>query len=336
MKRFHFFSLFILLIFSLFLLKANGEVAISPSPNSINISKFSGIWSGFIATYPEGNKSTEICIKCDNMPQCTNNQILIQRTCTKCAYCVDKTNNNIWNFITDFLGGIITSFENIASTLGINLQSPSQTPSPSLSPTTPTVSPGPLLSNIKVPSLRQLSASGSISLNLITKNGELKGTVNAGNLISTGSIISQNIISSEEIQVNIKDKSGKVILLKLKLFGQPSFTGIFADGVLIEGKRFTPFYSYLVPSKIIKTPQPEPSIQSQPSPKSTPKPTPSPIAKPQVGRPGGSGRAGGDLGGRAGGENSGRAGGENNGRAGGNLGGRSGGENGGRAGGEDE
>lgn len=336
MKNLHFFTLLVSLILSSFLLGANGQAGNNPSPNPVNISKFNGIWSGFIATYPEGSKSTEICIKCDNVPQCRNNQILIQRTCTKCAYCVDENNTNIWDFVTDFFGGIINGFGNIASTLGINLQSASPSPSPA----TVTSSPEPSFSNIGGPYTKQISAGGAISLNLTVKNGDLKGTVQIGNLIPSGTIVSQNIISTDEIEINIKDKNGKAILLKLKLIGQPSFTGIFADGVLIEENRFTPFYSYLVPSKTISMPQSQPSPPIQPSPSiqrsPSPKPTPSPSPKPQPGRPGGTGRPGGENGGRAGGESGGRAGGEDGGRAGGDSDGRAGGESGGRAGGEDE
>jgi len=344
MKNLRFVTLFISLLLSFFLLNANGQITSNSPTNKVNISKFDGIWSGFIATYPEGNKSTEICTECDSIPQCKNNQILIQRTCTKCSYCVDKTNDNVGNFVKDFLGGIISGFENIVSTLGINLQSPSPSPSPSSSPSSATASPEPS-NTVSLPT-KHLAPSGPISLNLIVKNGDVKGTVQAEDLISTGSIVSENIISSEEIELNIKDKDSKIILLKLKLLGQPSFTGIFASGVLIEGKIFTPFYSYLVPSKAINTlqqPQPSPSIQPTPSPKLTPSPSPIPTPKPSVRRPGGTGRAGGDLGGRSGGELGGRAGGETGGRSGGdNVGraggdsGRAGGDDGGRAGGSDD
>jgi hypothetical protein len=335
MKNLRFITLFTTLLLSFFLLETNAQTTSHSPTNKINISKFNGIWSGFIATYPEGNKSTEICIECNSIPQCKNNQILIQRTCTKCAYCVDKSNDDILNFVTGFLGDV---FGNIASTLGINLQSPSPSPSPSPSGASPEPS------NTVSPPAKHLSPSGTISLNLTVKNGDIKGTVQAEDLISTGTIVSENTISTEEIELNTKDKNGKVILLKLKLLGQPTYTGILANGVLIEGKIFTPFYSYLVPSKTISTVTSQPSVQPSPSPspKPSPSPSPSPSPKQSKGRPGtrraggeDAGRAGGETAGRAGGESAGRAGGDDGGRAGGESG-RAGGDDGGRAGGEDE
>jgi len=349
---------------------SSGNSAILSSIPDISAQKivlspeFNGTWAGIIASYPasddKNSEKSETCIKCDALPQCESNQILIQRTCTRCAYCVDKSSKDVANIITDFVGDILTGFGSIFSNLGSNLTDSSSSSggsssggvssssgsvsssSSGLSATSSSSSGGFLFSigssssgsnpsdsslgNAGGPSAitKQSNTIGEVvSLNLFTKEGKLNGSIQIGNLLSDGYIVSQNAVSPDEVQITVKNKAGRAVLLKLKLFGKPSFVGIFLDGISIEGRYLTPFYSYLVPSG-------GKALNLQPQTKSTPgtyKPTKS-------GRPGGTGRAGGESGGRAGGESGGRPGGDESGRAGGDIYSRPGGDDGGRSGGQ--
>lgn len=320
--------------------------------------EFNGTWAGIIASYPasddKNSEKSETCIKCGALPQCESNQILIQRTCTKCAYCVDKSSKDIANIVTDFVGDILTGFGSIFTNLGTNLADSSSSSGGSSSGGVSSSSSGLLASSSSSSSSGEFlfsissSSSGSnpsnlslgnaggpssitkqsntlgevISLDLFTKEGKLNGVIQIGSLISDGYIVSHNPVSQDEVQVTVKNKAGKVVLLKLKLFGKPSFVGIFLDGISVDGRYLTPFYSYLVPSGK--------ALNLQPQTKSTPG-----VSKPtKNGRSGGTGRAGGESGGRAGGESGGRAGGDEGGRAGGDAYSRPGGDAAGRSGGQ--
>ncbi len=331
----------------------NQQIPLSPD--------FNGNWVGAIATYPT-NVSTsmllsEACVDCDTVPQCGPNQILIQRTCTECAYCTDKSPTNILDIVTSFLGNILAGFGNILTTVGVNLTnqtnisisgsssgiSPSLVSSSSSSGMPPSLvssssSSGASSSGSALTSLINLNqqtktGNGSqdkVLFNLSVEGGKLKGSIQIDNIISDGYIVSQNAISQDEVEITAKNKANKAVILKLKLFGKPSYIGIFLDGVLIDDRRLTPFYSYLVPkgSSVMAQPLSKPDTQIN-------KPT-------KGGRPSGTGRPGGDSNGRAGGENSGRAGSDDSGRPGGHtdelnvIENRPGGDNGGRAGGNDD
>ncbi len=331
------------------------KIALSP--------EFNGTWAGIIASYPaaddKNSDKSGTCIKCDALPQCESNQILIQRTCTKCAYCVDKTSKDFPDIITDFVGDILTGFGNIFTNLGSNLTNSSSSSSSSGSSSSGGISSSSSgllassssssggflfstflgssssgsnlsdssLGNVGGPSTitKQSNTIGeTVSLDLFIKEGKLNGAIQIGSLVSDGYIVAQNAISPDEVQITVKNKMGKAVLLKLKLFGKPSFIGIFLDGISIEGRYLTPFYSYLVPSGKAANLQP----QIKPTPTGGMKPTMS-------GRPGGTGRAGGgESGGRAGGDDGGRAGGDASGRAGGDAYSRPGGDDGGRSGGQ--
>ncbi len=345
-----FLSLLTLVFISFVINGVNGQ---DVNKQGVVNSEFNGIWVGVIASYPAGinknNINLETCVKCDREPQCANNQILIQRTCTKCAYCVDRTSPDVLNFITNTINDVLTKFGNILSTVSINLINPLATPSSSGSHTSTSSSSGTVSSSsglllpdssfsnaggIPKGTKQSNAPAGIISLDLFVQEGKLKGSIQIENIISDGYVVSQNVTSQDEIEINVKDKAGKVVLLKLKLFGKPLFKGIFVDGISIEQKKLTSFYSYLVPSTGFVNRQITPPAKTKPQPKIDKTPVvPPKSTSGQVGRPGREtgGRSGGEESGRAGG---GEAGGDEGGRAGGETGGRSGGETGGRAGGE--
>ena len=82
-----------------------------------------------------------------------------------------------------------------------------------------------------------IKSSRIITLKLCVKNGKLEGIVHQGGVIDKGSIISQNIISQNEVIVTIQDKGGKTETLDLKLQSNKFLSGSFASGKIFQAKR---------------------------------------------------------------------------------------------------
>lgn len=85
-------------------------------------------------------------------------------------------------------------------------------------------------------------SDGSLGSNIITfklcvKDGKLEGFVQQGGAFLLGKIVSQNVISENEVEFTAESKDGKTAKIKLKLTGERQFIGTFADGHTFEGRK---------------------------------------------------------------------------------------------------
>ena len=71
----------------------------------------------------------------------------------------------------------------------------------------------------------------SINLRLCSKNGEIKGIVVHPGFFTRALIVSQNVISENEVEVGVKDRRGRTATLRLILVGDFELDGSFSNGV---------------------------------------------------------------------------------------------------------
>jgi len=120
------------------------------------------------------------CIICTQViPNCSNNETIVLQACNECAHCISNSSSS---------GSLITLNKNFSGTW-----------------------------KGKIPSDRH-TRSKTITLKLCVKDQKLDGIINIPNEIKEGKIISQNIISNNEIKVTVNDKnnSSKEFTLELK------------------------------------------------------------------------------------------------------------------------
>lgn len=87
--------------------------------------------------------------------------------------------------------------------------------------------------------------SGIITFKLCVRDGELEGVVHQGGVFINGKIISQKVISENEVEFTATDKNGRTATIRLKLTGERQFIGTFADGHTFEGRKVSLFKSCL-------------------------------------------------------------------------------------------
>ena len=82
----------------------------------------------------------------------------------------------------------------------------------------------------------------TIHLKLCSKNGQIKGFVAHPVFFTRALIISQNVISDKEVDVDIKDRSGRTATLRLTLVGDLQLNGSFTNGVNFESAKKSDFH----------------------------------------------------------------------------------------------
>ncbi len=80
-----------------------------------------------------------------------------------------------------------------------------------------------------------------INLRLCSKNGELKGIVVHPGFFTRALIVSQNVISENEVEVGVKDRKGRTATLRLTLVGDLQLNGAFSNGVNFESTKKSNF-----------------------------------------------------------------------------------------------
>ena len=80
-------------------------------------------------------------------------------------------------------------------------------------------------------------ASSIITFKLCVRDGKLEGTVQQGGAFLNGVIKEQTIISENEVDFTAQSQDGKTARIHLKLTGDRQFTGTFADGRPLEGRK---------------------------------------------------------------------------------------------------
>lgn len=93
------------------------------------------------------------------------------------------------------------------------------------------------------------SGSRIITFKLCIQDGKLEGTVQQTGVIEKGTIISQNIISENEIDVTFKDKHGISANITLKLVGRRKFIGMFTDNHTFQAIKINSLKSCLMQNK---------------------------------------------------------------------------------------
>jgi len=91
------------------------------------------------------------------------------------------------------------------------------------------------------------SVSRVLTLKLCVREGKLEGVINQGGAIEKGKIISQAVISENEVGVEVQDIKGVVSKLVLKLLGDRQLLVVFEDKDEIEARKLNPFKSCLAP-----------------------------------------------------------------------------------------
>lgn len=80
-----------------------------------------------------------------------------------------------------------------------------------------------------------------IKLRLCSKDGQIKGIVVHPGFFTSALIVSQNVISENEVEVGIKDKRGRTATLRLTLVGDLQLNGSFSNGVNFESVKKSDF-----------------------------------------------------------------------------------------------
>lgn len=91
------------------------------------------------------------------------------------------------------------------------------------------------------------SKLSNVTLKLCVKDGILQGTVHQPRVIENASIISQNTISENEVELTLEDKNGTTINLKLKLNNERELTGTLEGGLTFEARKLNSNKSCPVP-----------------------------------------------------------------------------------------
>ena len=81
----------------------------------------------------------------------------------------------------------------------------------------------------------------SIHLRLCSKDGQLKGIVVHPGFFTRALIVSQNVISENEVEVGVKDRRGRTATLRLTLVGDLQLNGAFSNGVNFESTKKSDF-----------------------------------------------------------------------------------------------
>ena len=79
--------------------------------------------------------------------------------------------------------------------------------------------------------------SSIITFKLCVKDGKLEGIVQEGGVFINGKIISQNVISENEVEITAESKDGKTTKIKLKFISGREFLGTFEDGHEFTAKK---------------------------------------------------------------------------------------------------
>lgn len=91
------------------------------------------------------------------------------------------------------------------------------------------------------------SVSRVLILKLCVREGKLEGVINQGGVIEKGKIISQTVLSENEVGVEVQDVKGVTSKFVLKLLGDRQLLVIFEDKDEIEARKLNPFKSCLAP-----------------------------------------------------------------------------------------
>ena len=81
----------------------------------------------------------------------------------------------------------------------------------------------------------------TIHLRLCAKNGEIKGIVVHPGFFTRALIVSQNVISENEVEVGVKDRRGRPATLRLTLVGDLQLNGAFSNGVNFQSIKKSDF-----------------------------------------------------------------------------------------------
>ncbi len=185
--------------------------------------------------------SNSECIVCTQViPNCSTNEILIPQSCNDCAHCVttSSTSSGCPQIATDCFGkptGCKSRF-GIYNPKNCMCVCPDSTSSSGdliiLNKNFTGIWRGKILNNSK-----------AITLKFCIKNQRLDGTVNIPGDIENGIIVSQNIISNNEVSVTVKNESDLTKELNLKLTDKRHLQ-ISIDGVEpFEARRINLFKS---------------------------------------------------------------------------------------------
>ena len=78
-----------------------------------------------------------------------------------------------------------------------------------------------------------------VLLRLCVRNGKIEGTVHLPGTVENGVVISQTILSEDEVRVTIEDRKGKSFELTLILTGKRSLIGSFNNGQSFEARKIS-------------------------------------------------------------------------------------------------
>lgn len=81
----------------------------------------------------------------------------------------------------------------------------------------------------------------NIRLKLCSKNGEIKGIVVHPGFFTRALIISQNVISENEVEVVVQDRKSRTATLRLTLVGALQLNGSFSNGVDFQSTKKSEF-----------------------------------------------------------------------------------------------
>lgn len=82
----------------------------------------------------------------------------------------------------------------------------------------------------------------TIRLKLCSKNGEIKGIVIHPGFFTRALIVSQNTISENEVNVDLKDRRGRTATLRLALVGDFQLDGSFSNGIDFQAIKKSDFH----------------------------------------------------------------------------------------------
>lgn len=202
---------------------SSGEIATSLSSSSSSSSSssgvivlnkdFTGIWKAKVTRCNPigGSSSSSGCIVCAQvLPECSSGQVFAQQTCVACAHCEDVASSS-----SSSSGAIVTSSSS---------------------------SSGSITTDFCV-----MQGSIVVMLKLCVIDDVLQGVLHQGDVFDKAVITSQNVISENEVTVNLQDKKDKTAKLTLKLLGERQLRGTFDNGQTFEARKLNSFRACFAP-----------------------------------------------------------------------------------------
>lgn len=141
------------------------------------------------------------------VPECSSGQTVISQSCTECAHCGDVATAS-----SSSSGQVVTSSSSSGGT-----------------------------------ELCVDRASRVIALKLCVRDGKLEGVLHQGGVFDKAVITSQNVVSENEVVVDLQDKKGKTAKLTLQLLGERQLRGTFDNGQIFNARKLNSFRACLAP-----------------------------------------------------------------------------------------